>query len=60
MVFDLEIGHFLEVASIVVTWWIVAFCAVMVTQTVMVDQGTLNTQQVVSRMYINISKKRFE
>ena len=22
---DLEIGHFLEVASIVVTWWIVTF-----------------------------------
>ena len=23
--YDLEIGHFLEVASMVVTWWIVAF-----------------------------------
>ena len=26
---DLEIGYFLKVASIVVTWWIVAFCAVI-------------------------------
>ena len=24
--YDLEIGHFLEVASMVVTWWIMAFC----------------------------------
>ena len=23
--YDLEIGHFLEVASMVVTWWMVAF-----------------------------------
>ena len=26
--YDLEIGHFLEVGSMVVTWWIVAFCTV--------------------------------
>ena len=29
--YDLEIGQFLEVASMVVTWWIVAFCAVQIT-----------------------------
>ena len=28
----LEIGHFLEVASMVVVWWIVAFCVVMFQQ----------------------------
>ena len=29
--YDLEIGHILGVASMVFTWWTVAFCSVFVT-----------------------------
>ena len=32
-VYDLEIGHFLDVASMVVTWWIVAFGTVLTSLT---------------------------
>ena len=41
--YDLEIGHFLEVVSMVVTWWIVAFCPVSLAATLVLNNGSINT-----------------